>query len=198
MKNQKFLSSYVLVFMCSCILPLSSCQKPAASTHAIKNFPPQMVGTWECRVGTFENQRWEITFNENGGISKLFHYVAGQMDIKDGGIFGTGPDPNTHYIFVFGPVEVGYDPNKDVLQVRIVIDDYEMKLPGGTLNGRLDDRLAGRASEDGLTWEVEWRSYGWLDGAQDPDIDFIDKNPEKIIFQKMVSDQLNNNKKANN
>ncbi|OHB57096.1 MAG: hypothetical protein A2Y07_10045 [Planctomycetes bacterium GWF2_50_10] len=175
------------LLMIICCLGFCGCNRSAKTgSPRIREayFPPQMIGVWEVQVGPLSTQKWELKFDKDGTIPEMFHYVAGRVIVKEGGIMGEGPDPNTYFAFDLGPVETGYDPNSEIIKVRIVIKDYELKFPKDSLKGRMEDTLVGKASKDGKTWEVEWRSYGWLEGATDPDIENINRNPEKIVFNK--------------
>jgi hypothetical protein len=169
------------------LLLLSSCQKQVADGRkGIDNFPPQMVGTWQGPPGILDAPNWQITFEKDGTISKMYHRIFGPVIVQDGGVYREGPQPGTYMVIALGPVETEYDSVSKMIKAKIAIDDYEMKLPTGSLEGRMIDTLVGKASEDGQTWQAEWRNYGWLKGAQEPNIAFIDKNPDEIItFQKL-------------
>jgi hypothetical protein len=187
MKNQTFLRSWVLVFLGSLFpLSLASCQKPAATTQKpIPNFPPQMVGVWEAHTGENPGERWVIELNQDGAITKIDHLVAGPIVIAEGGRTAPGPDPNTSFTSVLGPCTSSIDPQKDTLNLEINLDYFEMVLPQGKLSGRIKDRFSGKISTDGQTWHADWRNYGWLDEAQQPNIKEIDENPVKIVFKKI-------------
>jgi hypothetical protein len=184
----------IITLVAGCWLLAASlgCHKQTTkTTQTIRNFPPQMVGAWEAGAGILETQKWQIQFESDGTVSKINHHVFGMVTISEGGMYKDGPDPGTYMVFTLGPVEAEYDSASNMIKVKIVIEDYEMKFPeGGKLQGRMLDTLMGAASKDGQSWEVEWRSYGWLEGAQDPDIDYIDKNPEKIVFRKMSTTHI--------
>lgn len=175
---------FICILLCSCQQKLSCGQK-----SKIENFPPQMVGTWDCQFGPLAVNRWQITFNPDGTIPKIYHYVFGELIVSDGGIYKDGPDPNTYMVVALGPVDAEYDPATKILTIEVVIDDYEMKLPAGTLKGRIIDKLTGKISEDGKTWNAEWRSYGWLEGAAEPPIEEIDANPQHLPFLKVEPNQ---------
>jgi hypothetical protein len=156
-----------------------------------EKFPQIMVGTWQAPPGIQDVPGWQITFEKDGTISKMYHRIFQQpMIVKDGGVYKDGPAPGTYMVFTLGPVETEYDPVSKIIKAKIVVDNYEMKLPTGSLEGRMIDTLVGKASEDGQTWQAEWRNYGWLKGATEPNIAFIDKNPNEIIvFRKLkISD----------
>jgi len=151
-----------------------------------------MVGTWEAPRQSLISPNWQIKFEKDGTISKIYHRIFGEIIISNGGFYNDGPDPGTYIFVTLGPVETQYDPCSKVIKVRIVVEDYEMKMPQGILEGRMIDTLIGKASDDGKTWKAEWRNYGWIKGAQEPDTSYIDQNPDEIIvFQKVDSSDAN-------
>jgi hypothetical protein len=188
MKNQRFLYSCILVSLCSCLPLLASCQKwVSGQKGGISNFPQNMVGVWQGPLGIQDSPNWTIVFEPDGSISKMHHRIMGPIIVQEGGFYREGLDPGTYMVVALGPVETEYNPFSKMIKVKIVIDEYEMKLPAGSLEGRMIDMLIGIASDDGLTWQVEWRNYGWLKGAQEPDVKFIDKHPDdKFVFQKFI------------
>ena len=151
-------------------------------------FPPVMVGVWEVQVSKYS--RWGIKFEPDGSILKIIHVVAGPIRLEEGGIYEEGPDPNTYALFVMGPCEANYIPSTGMLKVKIIVDYYKMKLPNGVLEGRIEDYFEGPISEDGKTWKVKWWNYGWLEGADPPDIEAINANPETLIFTKIDIEKL--------
>jgi hypothetical protein len=146
-------------------------------------FPEVMVGVWEAEVS--EISKWGIKFEPDGSIRKIIHSLAGPVNLSDEGIYLEGPDPNTYAVFVIGPCEAKYYPKTDELKVKIILDHYEMKLPNGVLEGRIESYFSGPISNDGKTWTVSYRNYGWLEGANPPDPNIIEANPEKLIFTKL-------------
>ena len=181
----------LVAFTLSASLLLCSCQKWVSTQKTgISDFPATMVGIWQAPLGIQDKPNWTIVFEADGSISTMYHRIFGPVIVKEGGFYREGPDPGTYMVVGLGPVETEYNPVSKIIKVKIVIDDYEMKFLPGSLEGRMIDTLIGSASKDGKTWQVEWRNYGWLKGAQEPDIAFIDKNPNEIIvFQKLdISD----------
>jgi hypothetical protein len=180
----------VVISSLAILLLVSSCERwTSTNKGGISNFPEKMVGTWDCQFSPLDAHRWQFTFEKDGTISKAYHYVFGGLSISDGGALVEGPDPNTYMLYTLKPIETKYNPVSKIINIKVEIDDYEMKFPTGTLRGRIIDKLSGKASEDGLTWKVEWRSYGWLDGATEPPIELIDANPEILSFQKVGPNQ---------
>jgi hypothetical protein len=176
------------------ILALSGCgqQSQRTSNQPQENvFPEVMVGVWEAQVSKYS--KWGIKFEPDGSILKIIHSVIGPVRLEEGGTYEEGPDPGTYAVFVMGPCEANYNPSTRMLKVKIIVDYYKMKLPTGELEGRIEDYFEGPVSEDGKTWKVEWRSYGWLEGADPPDIETIDANPEKLVFTKIDINSLGAN-----
>lgn len=56
----------------------------------------------------------------------------------------------------------------------------------GVWEGRCEDYFSGKVSADGKRWEVKWLNYTWLEGADPPDREIIEANPEQLIFTKMA------------
>jgi hypothetical protein len=188
---KKAISLFILSI---CLFSLAGCQESIRKEKVVEttvkadgNFPQIMVGTWQAPPGIQDVPGWQITFEKDGSISKMYHRIFGQpIIVNEGGFDTDGPDPGTYMVVVLGPVETEYDPVSKIIKARIVVDHYEMKFLPGSLKGRMIDTLVGKASEDGQTWQAEWRNYGWLEGATEPNIAFIDKNPgEIIVFQKL-------------
>ncbi|MCE5339702.1 MAG: hypothetical protein LLF92_01065 [Planctomycetaceae bacterium] len=191
-----FLFSTIICF----IAIITGCQdfakkvKPTDSKiTSDNNFPQIMIGVWEAQKGKV---RWGIKFERDGSIKKINHFLAGKVDLDEGGKTLSGSDPNTYAAFVMGPCTSEYDKDAKSLNVKIVLDFYEMKLPNGNLRGRIEDSISGHVSEDGTIWKAEWRSYGWLEDAVPPDINEINANPEKLTFYKIDPTKLDdkNNK----
>jgi hypothetical protein len=180
----------------SCVILLSllsSCQKWVSTQKGgISNFPEKMVGTWQGPPLLFGRPNWTISFEADGSISKIYHRIFGPLIVEEGGVYREGQEPGSYMVIALGNFETEYNPFSKIIKIKTVIEDYEMKFQAGTLEGRMIDTLVGKASEDGKTWTAEWRNYGWLKGAQEPDIKFIDENPDDIImFQKINPEDPN-------
>jgi hypothetical protein len=146
-----------------------------------------MVGAWVGPPGIQDAPNWTILFEADGSISKMYHRIFGPLIVEEGGAYREGQEPGSYMVVALGSVQTEYNPFSKLIKIKIVIEDYEMKFQAGSLEGRMIDTLIGKTSEDGKTWQVEWRSYGWLKGAQEPDIKYIDTHPDDIItFQKFI------------
>ena len=145
-------------------------------------FPDFQVGVWESTSETFD---WGFKFEADGSISKMAHFFAGEVDMREGGYFAEGKDPNTHAYFIMGLSTVKYDPDTRQLRVEVVLEEFEMRLPQGVLNGRCHDFLEGPVSETGKAWEVAWESYQWVEGGTPPDPNLIKAYPERLTFVKL-------------
>jgi hypothetical protein len=146
-------------------------------------FPESMVGVWEVNVT--ESTKWGIKFEPDGSILRLEHVLAGEIKMEEGGAYIQGPDEENYIMFVMGPCEARYIPETGIIKVKIILDYYLMKLPAGELEGRTEDYFEGPVSKDGKTWTVDWREYGWLEGASPPDAALIKANPVKLVFTKL-------------
>lgn len=184
-KNSKLKITLLCPVFCVLCAVFSACRPLQHPQQA--DFPSVMVGTWETWFGP--EQKWAITFDRDGAITGMHHYVFGPMTAEEGGVYKDGPDPGTYMVAVLGPLQTEYVPLTNRLKATITIDSYTMQFVEGALKGRVIDKLEGPVTEDGTIWNVEWRSYGWLEGAAEPDIQYIDENPASLRFLKSKSDQ---------
>jgi hypothetical protein len=140
-----------------------------------------IAGVWEAEGKV----AWGFKVEPDGSITKIIHSLGGQMVVSEGAVSLEGPEPDTYAFFVLGPYEIQYDKRSQKLDLRIKLDQYYMKLPAGELLGRTEDYFTGIVSQDRKTWPAEWRSYNWLEGATEPDVNEINANPEKLVFRKV-------------
>ena len=159
-------------------------------------FPKSMVGVWEAGVVETTGSKWGIKFEPDGSIKKIIHFLAGPVNIAEGGVQANGPDPGTYYLFAMGPCEARYMPKTRMIKVRIIVDYYIMKLPAGDLEGRTEDYFEGPVSGDGKTWNVKWWDFSWLKDAAIPDINTVRANPEPLDFEKIDLSKLDVNQPA--
>jgi hypothetical protein len=113
------------------------------------------------------------------------HNLAWHVDLRDKDVYMEGPTEDTYATFVMGKCMTTYEPQTRNLSVRVFLDDYVIKLPQGILKGHVEDFFTGKVSEDCQTWEVDWTTYGYLEGADPPDRAFIDDDPEELVFKKV-------------
>ena len=97
-------------------------------TDAQSKFPEFLVGVWEAQAGTDPAVKWGFKFEPDGSISKLIHVIAGPINVRDGGAYLEGPDPNTYARFDLGPCDAQYDAATRELSVAVVLDYYRMVL----------------------------------------------------------------------
>ncbi len=154
-----------------------------ADAPEINEFPESVVGLWKTK---FPNSliKWEIKFEPNGSIKKIFHSLAGNINVDEGGVDGNVPG-GSYYVFVMGPCEARYIPKTRTLKVKIIVDYFLFSFPAGDLEGRMEDYFEGPVSEDGKTWKADWRDFVWLKGAIPPDINLINANPVPLTFNKI-------------
>jgi len=165
-------------------------QKTSKHTEITKQtaeevFPQVMVGVWEVLINKMTGSKWGIKFEPDGSIRKIIHVIAGPVNLSEGGVYHGGSDPNVYGAYVMGPCEAKYNHKKDEVEVKIVLDYFEIKLGTGTLKGRMETYFSGPVSDDGKTWKVLERSYGSIEGASMPDPNVIDQNPNKLVFHKV-------------
>lgn len=180
--------------ICFIVLALAGCGQQnqgtsnlPPSTYRENEFPDFLVGVWKADY----RYNWAFKFERDGTILRLEHVVAGPVKTEEGGIYVEGPDEGTFAYFVVRPSRAVYNPANRQLTVKIVLDEFHMRLPLGDLEGRSEDYFEGPVSDDGKTWTAYWRSYGSLKGSDPPDANLIEANPEKLIFTKMDLSDIN-------
>jgi hypothetical protein len=181
-----------LLLFIGCIVFLSAitgCQNgnKDATTSVGRNsqFPEFLAGIWESQTPEYN---WAFKFERDGSISKIIHILAKEVDLNEGGVFWTGPDPGTYALFVMGPCEAQYNKRTRELKVKIILDNFQMALPQGELEGYSHDYFKGPVSADGKIWEADWLSYSQLKGSDPPDPNVI--SPEPITFRKIPGDKF--------
>ena len=182
----------ILLVCCMVMFVSSGCEKKATpdkkslnvknNSEVSKVIPDSIVGVW--RTKEKEINKWGIKIEKDGSISKIDHLMGGHINLSEGGKYVEGPDTGTYCFFAMGPCHANYDLKTKILKVKIVVDQYRFKLPNGELEGNVEDYFEGTISDDGKIWNVNWRSYCWLDGASPPQKDIIDQNPVKLEFEK--------------
>ncbi len=144
-----------------------------------KKFPDFLAGRWKS-----DRQSWGIEIAADGSIPAVFHPIWKETITVKEGYFTEGPK-NSYAYFVLGDCIADYDPNTRNLKVQIMLDDFEISLVGGSITGRSEDYFEGPVSEDGKTWHADWRGYGYVEGATEPNKAEVDANPEKLVFTKI-------------
>lgn len=182
-----------LLKFAGCVILLSGlvgCQNSdkdsTTGANGSSQFPEYLVGIWESQTPGYN---WAFKFERDGSISKIIHIVAKEVDLNEGGVFWTGPDPGTYALFVMGPCEAKYNKRSRELKVKIVLDNFQMVFPQGELEGYSHDYFKGPVSADGKTWEAGWLSYSQLKGSDPPDPNVI--SPEPVTFRKIAGDKFN-------
>jgi hypothetical protein len=146
-------------------------------------FPEVMVGVWEANINYYS--KWGIKFEADGSIKNIIHYVAGPIDVTEGGVDRETED--TYDIFVMGPCEANYIPETHTIKVKIIVDYLAISSPGDELEERIEDYFEGSVSEDGKTWIVDWREYSWFEDATPP----AEASPAgRLIFSKLDPAQV--------
>lgn len=142
--------------------------------------PEYAVGIWESdRLG------WIFKIEPDGKIIKLKHMLAGTITAKEGGKSVDGPDEGTYAIFILGDCWAKYDYDKQELIIKISLAYMDAQLPYGRIQGRTEDYFIGKVTETTEQFKAEWRSYSWLEGANEPHKELIDQNPEILTFTKV-------------
>jgi hypothetical protein len=171
-----------------CLLFLVGCQESAKKDKSNRivvesggKFPKFLAGTWKA-----DRFIWQIEFATDGQMLSVVYVTwSEKIDLKQGYIYDEGKEEGDYAYFVLGPCEGTYNPATRELKVKLNMKEYEIRLAGVSLKGRSDDYIEGTISEDGTKWEADWRGYSYLEGAALPDVNYINENPEKIVFSKI-------------
>lgn len=186
----QIMKQLLLLVGCAVFLSvITGCQTPDKGADVIIEggdavFPEYLVGVWEA-----DKFHWGFKFEPDGSISKLIHTLGTPINVDEGGFYEEGPE-DSYGIYVLGPCEASYDRQTRQLNVKIVLDYFRMVLPFDVLEGRSEDYFKGQISEDGKTWNVKWRNYGWLEGAAPPDPNIIEAHPQPLVFTKLDLEKL--------
>lgn len=145
------------------------------------SFPAFLVGRWKAAD---QNQyKWGFAFEKDGTVSGMRNFMNMYIDVPEGGTYERSVDANVGSACTLGPVEASFDPNSRILTVRVVTDYFMLHIYDEMLEGSSVDTITGPVSQDGLTWNAEWRNVSWmLDG---PPADFNNPTIESVIFYKV-------------
>ena len=168
------------------ILFFGGCQPGNKVNQSSSAIPDYIVGIWEAdRLG------WAFKIEKDGSINRLKHMLAGTMSSEEGGKYVEGQDEGTYANFVLGECKGTFDPETHELEIKLSLDYFDMVLPIGRIQGRVDDYFNAKVEPGQESFKAKWRSYSWLDGADPPDKQVIDANPETLTFTKVDLDTNN-------
>ena len=148
---------------------------PPTSGSADDTFPEFLVGTWRPN-----ESRWVFTFEPDGSISTMKHFVGMEFEVAAGGLVEQLRN-NIEAVYFLGPCQAQYNPETRELSVTIVIEQYIIKSPNDSMEGSFHDYLTGRVSEDGLTWNASWTSTGEIIGGGSSTT-----GPKQLTFTKVM------------
>ena len=193
----KIMKKLLAVLVVVCAIVNLGCEPPSAGMQDqprisgpskpddAAKFPEIMVGVWETKRDRHTGKKWGIRFERDGSVQKIIHYLAGPVNLAEGGALIEGADPEQEYaLFVMGPCPSKYDTETGIVEVDIVVESYTIKKPTYTLTGHMTDRFTGVVSKNGKTWTAERRTYAVLDGAKSLSDEFADAHPDTVIFYK--------------
>jgi hypothetical protein len=150
-----------------------------------QQFPSYLVGMWKGEDK--DTSLWEFTFEQDGKISKLTNFLGLQVNVSEGQADRKIPELNIDQACTLGPVEVNYEPDSRTLSVKVVTDYYMFYVAEQMIEGSSVDTFTGPISEDGSTWDAEWRSFSGTSNG--PPIDFNNPVIVKVAFYKEKSNQ---------
>lgn len=172
----------VLVVLCAAVFSgLWGCQNANRGNEAIieggGEFPEFLVGTWQP-----DKSRWTFTFEPDGRISKIRHFVGMEFDVAEGGLVEQWGD-SIEVIYALKTCEARYNPKTRELSVTVVVDPFIMNFIDDSIKGSFYDCLTGRVSQDGTTWNVTWTSAGTVSGGRSIDPNKV--KPKQLTFTKV-------------
>jgi len=177
------------LILIACLLALSGlpgCQNDdtittvprVGSNAAPGKFPDFLVGTWKS-----DNFRWVFTFEPDGKISTMTHYVGMIFDVEKKELHESWKEDVDAY-FMLGLCQADYDQATGNLNVSVDIDDFVVFFPNGQMRGTFSDRLSGKVSPKELVWQVSWMCYASMEdgGSTDPNT----VKPRIDTFRKVI------------
>lgn len=175
MKNLKF-SILNSLFSILFLLPLSSCQKPAASPHAVKNFPPQMVGMWKAD-GDYP---YGFVLEECGKIKEFIRFDSVQFNLAQKQTIIDIPEHQ--YFAHFIPLDCSwtYEPDTNTLSVKLKLESH-VEIGDYTEDCIMEDVISGTLTANGKYWEAIW---GSIKNCKNQAI--VNETTEKNFFFKKV------------
>ena len=177
---------------CVCAVFVFGCQDSATTKNADaaidgnRKFPKFLIGRW---VSQSEESQWGIQLTSDGTVARIYHHFAGDIDLQEGGDYLEGPDEGTYAFFIAGDCTANFDSETNYLKVEINLDQYNMQLPQGNLQGKSKDIFEGYVSKTSKIWKTKWKSFTWLEGAAPPDVNEINANLDELVFKKIVTPQ---------
>jgi hypothetical protein len=176
-------AAFFLFLFCGC-QPEKESAPPGIAAYKPKesgnSFPDFLVGTWKA-----DKAEWMFSFEADGTISSLRHFIGVDIDVSEGGAVEQLRDEVTAVYFL-GPCEAVYTPATRQLDLTIILENFYVEFPTFRIVGNSKDYLKGPISQDGRQWKVNWLSYGAIEGAKQPDPNSI--RPKFITFTKTQDD----------
>jgi hypothetical protein len=151
----------------------------------IADFPQTMVGVWETEESGGTPQKWGIKFEEDGSVKKIVHFLAGPVNLSEGGKHIAGETEDDYATFFISPCEVKYDPVTEKLEVDVIVEHYIIQKPEFKLEGEVRSNFRGKVSSNGKVWKAELRTFGRIDGAVNPTEEYIESHPDEATFYKV-------------
>lgn len=144
-------------------------------------FPEFLVGKWKAADANL--YKWGFAFEKDGTVSAMRNFLDMYIEVAEGGAYEQAPDANVDKASTLGPVEAGFDPNGQILTVKVVTTYFMLHAYDQTIEGNSVDTFAGPVSQDGLIWNAEWRSLSQL--VNGSPIDLNDPSVNSVIFYKL-------------
>lgn len=175
---------------------LWGCQESGRGVEVIivgqEEFPEFVVGKWvDQKTG------WEFVFRPDGSISTAV-YALGRVAIVPGKVTRLPTLGGGKGVFEPGQWTVTYSTEGRELAVTVVMEHLFQDVGDHSIEGSTVDVLAGPVSQDGMTWEPDLLSTGWLvahvyDGDEYETKEFfnfvepVDRG--KVLFKKVAESE---------
>lgn len=125
-------------------------------------FPPYLAGRWESD----EKNRWIFVITPQGEVPKFRHFMGFDVVTAEGGLteeWRSGGQAT----YILGPCYAEFDHETNQMTVKIVIEQFIIQFPNGSMEGKFEDTLKGPVSEDGMFWDVTWDNTTTLYATED-------------------------------
>lgn len=150
-------------------------------------FPTELVGTWTSEGKT----GWEITFAEDGSISKVL-VSLGKFEVIPGQTTVVSMKKGKKSVITPGQWLVQYSPAESALFVEIVLDSFHIEVGDGTIDGSSRSLFAGTVDLEANQWSTTWVLFREAI-ANTPEISNFDLSTnqdygeaKQVVFNKVV------------
>ena len=171
----------LVLSVCAVVLVmLSGCDNANNTGVNVKSVGDADTRSSEFPAGIWmsDENDWIIKFEPDGTISKFRHHGGMEFVVAEGGLTEQWRG-SIEASYGLGPCQAQYDPQTRELTVTIVIGNYIIVFPDGTMEGSFHDHFIGKISEDGTKWNATWVAQSAIIDAGSNKMP-----PKQLIFTK--------------